>query len=405
MIPQPAGNPPFYFKLAMILFMLALICLLIYFGQDILVPFALSLLLAILLIPVNIFLEKRKLSRITAIIISMIISFLFIFGLLYFLSSQIMDFSEDIPNIKKRLTQLFANVQKWITSNLNLSIREQKQYIDSAKDSGTGVLGSTFLSLTSTLFVLTLLPIYTFLLLYYRDMLKTFLINVFKKEHREKVEDVLKESRVVVQSYMAGLMIEMGIVAVINWIGFMLIGIEYAIFLAVFAAVLNLIPYIGMLIAAIFCMLITLSTSPNPMDAVWTLAVLVLVQFFDNNIIMPKVVGSKVKINALMTILGVLIGAALCGIPGMFLSIPCIAILKVIFERVDDLKPWGMLLSDDITSNKPSRIFERVTMLNKKPPLSNYKNPIDQEDIQVNRESGGLPVEINTQAQGLKTDK
>jgi len=200
-------------------------------------------------------------------------------------------------------------------------------------------------------------------------MLKEFLISVFKIEHKEKVQEVLKESRVVVQSYMVGLMIEMGIVALINWIGFMIIGIEFAIFLAVFAAVLNLIPYIGMLIASVFCMLITLSTSTNPSDAIWILVVLIVVQFFDNNIIMPKVVGSKVKINALITILGVLIGAALCGISGMFLSIPCIAILKVIFERIDGLKPWGILLSDTITSNKPSRIFERVTILNMKPPL------------------------------------
>jgi predicted PurR-regulated permease PerM len=124
-----------------------------------------------------------------------------------------------------------------------------------------------------------------------------------------------------------------------------------------------------MLIASVFCMLITLTTSPNPMDAIWTLTVLWIVQFFDNNIIMPKVVGSKVKINSLITILGVFLGAILCGVPGMFLSIPGIAILKVIFERVEELKPWGMLLSDDITSNKPGRIYERVARLGRKPPL------------------------------------
>ncbi|MEP7257447.1 MAG: AI-2E family transporter [Flavitalea sp.] len=360
---------PFYFKLAMILLMLSLICVLLYFGQDIIIPFALSILIAVLLIPFNQFLERKKFPRVIAISVSLFISFLFIFGLLYFLSTQIMAFSDDIPNIKKTLTDLFSKLQKWISRNFNLSIREQAKYINNAKDSGTVVLGSTVISLTNTLFVLTLLPIYTFLILYYRDMLKQFIIDLFKKDHREKVQEVLKESRVVVQSYMAGLMIEMGIVALINWIGFMLIGIKYAIFLAVLAAVLNLIPYIGMLIASIFCALIALSASASPSDAIWTLVVLTIVQFIDNNIIMPKVVGSKVKINALITILGVLIGAALAGIPGMFLSIPGIAILKVIFERVEDLKPWGILLSDNITSNKPAKIFEKVTMMSRKPPL------------------------------------
>jgi predicted PurR-regulated permease PerM len=248
-------------------------------------------------------------------------------------------------------------------------MREQSQYIDTAKNSGSGILGDTFLSLTDVLLGLTLLPIYTFLILYYRNMLKKFILAVFKDGDREKVEDVLRESRGVVQNYMVGLMIEMGVVAVINFMGFAIIGIEYAVFLAVFAAIMNLIPYIGMLIASIFCCIVTLTTSDNLTDAIWTLLVLIIVQFIDNNIIMPRVVGSKVKINAMITILGVLIGGALCGISGMFLSIPGIAILKVIFERVDNLKPWGMLLSDDITSNQPGRIYSRVTRLRRKPPL------------------------------------
>jgi predicted PurR-regulated permease PerM len=248
-------------------------------------------------------------------------------------------------------------------------MREQSDYINTAKDSGSGILGDTFLSLTDILLGLTLLPIYTFLILYYRNMLKKFIVMVFKDGNREKVEEVLRESKGVVQNYMVGLLIEMGVVAVINFIGFAIIGIEYAVFLAVFAAIMNLIPYIGMLIASVFCCMITLTTSDNTTDALWTLLVLLIVQFFDNNLIMPRVVGSKVKINAMITILGVLIGGALCGISGMFLSIPGIAILKVIFERVDDLKPWGMLLSDDITSNQPGRIYSRVTRLRRKPPL------------------------------------
>lgn len=357
---------PFYFKLAMILLMLGLICLLLYYGQDIIIPFALSILLAIMLTPVNNFLEKKKIPRVWAISISLTISLLFIIGILYFLFTQIMSFSEDVPIIKKQLTDLFNKVQQWITEKFNLSRRDQAKYIDTAKDSGTSVLGSTFISLTNAILALTLLPIYTFLILYYRNMLKQFLIDIFQPLHHENVKEVIKESRIVVQSYMVGLMIEMGIVAAINYLGFLIIGIKYAVFLAVFAAILNLLPYVGMLIATVFCMLVALASSSNPADALWTFAVLTIVQFIDNNIIMPKVVGSKVKINALVTILGVLVGAALCGIPGMFLSIPAIAILKVIFDRIDELKPWGMLFGDDITSNKPSKIFEKANILRKK---------------------------------------
>jgi predicted PurR-regulated permease PerM len=158
---------------------------------------------------------------------------------------------------------------------------------------------------------------------------------------------------------MVGLLIEMGIIATINTVGFLLVGIKYAFFLGLLAAVLNLIPYIGMLIASIFCMLVTLTTTSDLMQVVWVAVVLIVVQFFDNNIIMPKIVSSRVKINALMTIFGVLVGEAIAGISGMFLSIPAIAILKVIFDRIDHLKPWGELLGDDITYTRKGRLLKR----------------------------------------------
>ena len=146
---------------------------------------------------------------------------------------------------------------------------------------------------------------------------------------------------------MVGLLLEMAIVTILNTAGFLIVGVQYAVFLGLLAAVLNLIPYIGMLIAAVLCMAVTLTTSENMSDIIWVGVILIVVQFFDNNFIMPYVVSSKVRVNALVSIIGVLIGGALAGLSGMFLSIPALAILKSIFERVDDLKPWGELLGDE----------------------------------------------------------
>jgi predicted PurR-regulated permease PerM len=204
------------------------------------------------------------------------------------------------------------------------------------------------------------MPIYTFLILYYRDMIRQFLVDLFKTDHRQKVFEVINESRVIVYNYMLGLSIEMAIITAINTIGFLIVGIKYALFLGLLSAVLNLIPYVGMLIASIFCMLVTLTSSQDLTDIIWVMVVLLVVQFFDNNIIMPKVVGSKVKINALITIFGVVIGGALCGLSGMFLSIPIIAILKVIFDRVDGLKPWGRILGDEVSYSHRLRLYRRL---------------------------------------------
>ncbi len=137
------------------------------------------------------------------------------------------------------------------------------------------------------------------------------------------------------------------------------------IFLAVLAAILNMIPYVGMLIASIICMIITLTSTNEISDVIWVAVILTIVQFIDNNFLMPYVVSSKVKINALISIIGVLVGGALAGISGMFLSIPGLAIMKSIFDRVDGLKPWGLILGDDSSLSRPT-IKQRIKKAVKK---------------------------------------
>lgn len=362
------ARTPFHQQLSFTLISLSIICYTIFIASDIIVPLAFAILLAILLLPITNFLERKKVPRALANIIGILIALLFIGSIIYFLSSQISGFMQDLPSIKQHLANHWITVQKWVSQKFHFTRMQQTKFMvnaaDKIKSSGTGILGDTVLSLTQAMFVLVLLPVYTFLILYYRGMIKKFFLSVFKDEHEERVLEVLKESRSIVQGYMIGLIIEMGIVAAINSAGFFILGIQYAIFLGVLAAILNMIPYIGMLIASIFCMLITLTSSTEITDIIGVLVILIVVQFIDNNIIMPKVVSSKVKINALITILGVLIGGALAGISGMFLSIPSIAILKVIFDRVDDLKSWGMILGDEVTGSRKSKLFMKMGFMN-----------------------------------------
>jgi predicted PurR-regulated permease PerM len=361
------GRAPFYQQLSLTLISLTIICYTIFIASDIIVPLAFSILLAILLLPITNFLERKRIPRALANMIAILIALLFIGGIVYFLSSQISGFMRDLPSIKQHLTNHWITVQHWVSQKFHFTSVQQTNFMvtaaDKIKNSGSGILGDTVISVTQAVMVLVLLPVYTFLVLYYRGMIKKFFFSVFKDEHEARVMEVLKESRSIVQGYMIGLIIEMGIVAAINSAGFLLLGIQYAVFLGVLAAILNMIPYIGMLIASILCMLITLTNSTDITDIVGVLVILIVVQFIDNNIIMPKVVSSKVKINALFTILGVLIGGALAGVSGMFLSIPAIAILKVIFDRVDDLKPWGMILGDEVTGSKKSKFFMKLAFM------------------------------------------
>jgi predicted PurR-regulated permease PerM len=275
-------------------------------------------------------------------------------AVVYFLSTQVMNFLDDAPALRERITQVSASFQKWLTTTLNISVPKQNQYlkdtVEGIKGEAPTIVGATFLSITEMISYLVLLPIYTFLILYYRATIKVFFIRVFKNGDEERVHEILSKSGTIAQQYITGLLIETTIVFTLNTIGFLILGIKYAIFLALLAALLNLIPYVGMLVANIMCMVITLVTSENISDVLWVGIILAAVQFIDNNFGMPLIVGNKVRINALVTIIGVLVGGALCGIPGMFLAIPALAVLKVIFDNVSDLQPWGLLLGDEVES-------------------------------------------------------
>src|ERR1035437_1805253 len=261
---------PYYIKLCYKVLLLLLICVIINATQAILIPLAFSILLALLLLPIVNFFDRRGIPSVLSIILSLLLTIAFIALIIYFLSTQIANFVDDIPSIRQHLEEHFIAAQGWVKGNLHISMTEQNEYLSNAEEklkaSSTGYLSTTFFSITSALLFLILLPIYTFLLLYYKDLIRRFLYGVFKETNTEKVSNVINESKLMVRNYMLGLLIEMGIVAVANSAGLMILGIQYAIFFGVLAAVLNVIPYIGIFTATLFTVLITLSTSNSTGD-------------------------------------------------------------------------------------------------------------------------------------------
>ena len=357
-------DAPFYQKLSFTLISLALICVALIYGKDIILPVLFSILLANILLPLTHYLTKRKFNKLLSIVLPLFLSIIVGAGILYFLSSQVINFVDDVPALKERVNEVSHSFQLWFKENTSMKIWKQNQYINDTvadlKENAPGIVGLTFVSLTGILTYIVLLPLYTFLILFYRTNIKTFLITVFKNGSEKRVTDVLTESTSVAQQYMTGLLIETTLVFTLNTIGFLILGIKYAVFLALFAALLNLIPYVGILVANILCMLITLISSTEMSNVLWVGVILAVVQFLDNNFGMPLIVGNKVRINALVTIIGVLVGGALCGIPGMFLAIPGLAVLKVIFDKVPELQPWGILLGDNSSQsgqNKSTKKF------------------------------------------------
>ena len=349
---------PFIQKLSFTLLALALLGLLVFLGKDILLPLLFSVLLSTLLLPVTAYLTRKGLHKVLAILLPVLLSFFFIAGVLYILSSQVVNFLDDIPSLKERVSEVSTGLQKWVNENTHITVRKQNQYIAQAsenlKEQVPQLVGMTFISLTGILSYLIFLPLYTFLILYHKNTIKTFLIGVFRNGSEQRVREVLTESTTIGQHYVFGLLIETSIVFALNTTGFLVLGIKYAIFLALLAALLNLVPYVGMIVANMLCMLVTLVSSDSLSDVIWVGVVLAVVQLFDNNIGMPMIVSNKVRINALVTIVGVLVGGALCGVPGMFLAIPAMAVCKVIFDKVPELNPWGVLFGDETADAAPA---------------------------------------------------
>jgi len=341
---------PFYQKLSFNLITLALLSLAIYYGKEIIVPVLFSILLANMLLPVTRFLEKKRFPKPIAILLPLLLSLIIGIAIIYFLSSQIMNFVDDLPALQKRLSEVGNTIQHWFKANTHITIQKQNQYLNEKvsdlKDIAPEVVGSTIISITGILSYLVLLPIYTFLILYYRSLIRGFLVSTFKNGSSENVNAILVESASMGQKYLSGLLIETVLVFALNTIGFFILGIKYVFFLALLAALLNLIPYVGMLIANVICMVVTLVSSSNTSDVFWVFIILALVQFWDNNFGMTLIVGNHVRINSLVTIIGVFVGGALAGVSGMFLAIPGLAVLKVIFDKVPELQAWGMLLGE-----------------------------------------------------------
>ena len=340
---------PFYAKFSLMLISLVIIFATIYLGQDVLVPLLLALLFAILLEPVAKFLNRRgRLPHVIAALLTIFLFVAFFAGIILFLSWQVSDVVKDFALIKKNLYLHIDNLQNLVYQHFNLNKQEQKKMLDDATEGSTKMVGTTLLSVTDALFNAILVPILTFLIILYKNHFIKFLCKLFSDEHKEKLREILSQIKGSIQSYIVGLMIQMVTVSTLTSIGYSIIGVKYAILLGVITGLLNLIPYIGILMAALLSMAATLSGTPDVTIIFGVIAVNIVVQFIDNNILVPLIVSSKVEMNALASIIGIIIGGSLAGFSGMFLAIPLLAICKVIFDRVDALEPWGYLLGDDL---------------------------------------------------------
>jgi AI-2 transport protein TqsA len=341
---------PFYARVALTLFAIALILLLMWFGKSLLVPLFFSFLVSILLHPLAIFFEKRRLPRRLASLVTLLIFMVLFLGLFYFFSHQVVRLSRDLPSLQAKVLEKWQDIQDWISDKYHITNTQQVAYMNK---SATGILNTamnsvatTFVGIAETLVLTIFFFIFTFFILQYRRLLMRFVVELFDEAHNDRVNVIVNRIRSLINSYVVGLLLEMSIVGIIIFTSLMIIGVKYALLISVMAAVLNIIPYLGIYFCMAIAMLITAAT--NSTGHVVAVGIVFLVTHFaDANVILPHVVGGKAKMNPFITILAVLIGHLVWGIPGMFLFIPLTAMIRLISEEIPGMKPLATLLGED----------------------------------------------------------
>ncbi len=339
---------PGYFKYFIILSSVVLTCYILILGKSILSPVLAAFMVALLLRPLSAHIEKFKVPRILSSILSILAVFVCLAVLSYFFSAQVSSITTDLNSIGARFNELIDRGYDLMKNTFGIGQAEQTQYL---KDSLNRFLQNSSSAFTQTIYATAdfftsffLFLITLFFFLYYRRFFVAFLYQWFRPQDHAAVGAIIHKIELVVRSYILGVSTVISIVAVLNSLGLVLLGIQHAVFFGVLAAVLIIIPYIGILIGSMLPILFALITKDSLWYPVGVAILLWGIQFLEGNFITPNIVGGKVSINPFAAIIALFFSGMIWGILGMILSIPMLAIIKIICDAVEPVRPFGFLL-------------------------------------------------------------
>lgn len=346
---------------------------LLFQGRGTIMPLLMAFFIAIVLMPLYRFFRRIRIPESLSIILCIVVMALVVVGIVAFLSFQVSLLVRDIPTIQQNVGLHLQSLSNWVNEKMHYSTQQQLDILNKQAQQVSGNVGAYLsgaaTSLSSVFIFIGLLPIYIFLMMFYKNTLLRFTFMWFPQSTHDRVASALREMQDILKYYILGLLIQITYLTVLVGGVLLLMGIKHAILIGIIFAILNLIPYLGALVGNIIAVLLTLTGSQELWQIVAVLGVIAGVQFLDNNILMPRIVGGKVKINALMSIIGIFVGGALAGISGMFLSLPIMAVLKIIFDKTDGMRQWGVLLGEDRPTMSPmnypaARLTNRITNTN-----------------------------------------
>ena len=339
----------------LILFLFFLIFSGLYFAKPFLVPLSIAGLLSMLFLPVCKFFEKKGINRVLASLFCVLIFVCVIAGIGALIGWQISDLAKDSTKIEKNITSFIDKAKSSLESSFGISQQKQQEVIQQQKKSGGSGVGSivkAIMSSTSGFLVNTLLVlVYLFLFLYFRRHLKDFILKLVPQTEKSNTKKIIDQSTSVAQKYLSGLSIMIVILWIMYGIGFSVAGVKNAFFFAILCGLLEIVPFVGNITGTALTIIASMATGGSLNVIIGILIVYGLVQFIQTYILEPLVVGEEISINPLFTIIGLVVGELVWGIPGMVVALPVLGMLKVIFDNIDPLKPYGFLIGSQKKEN------------------------------------------------------
>lgn len=333
-----------------VLFLLFMVFTGLYFTKPFLVPLTFAVILAMLFYPFCKWFEAKNVNRGFASLLSVLTFVVIITGIISLLIWQLTNMASEMSGMEEKLRQMMEKAELSVQQTFGVSKEKQEQFLQKQRQSGGGGLTtkiSAFFSYLSSFLVDSLLTlVYFFLLLFFRKHLRQFILKVVPVVHHDAADKIIFDSSKVARKYITGLGIMIVMLWVMYGIGFSIVGVKNAIFFAILCGILEIVPFIGNLTGT-FLTIIGSITQDGGNMVIGILVVYALVQFIQTYLIEPLVVGSEQNINPLFTIIILIVGELIWGIPGMVLALPLLGITKVICDNVEPLKPYGFLIGKE----------------------------------------------------------
>jgi predicted PurR-regulated permease PerM len=349
---RPYMNELSLSRSVLLLLLLFLIFAGLYYARPFLIPVAFAALFAMLLLPLAMWLEDKGLHRILSVLLSLMLLAAVFAGIVWLISWQVSDLAKDAHQIEQNLNKKIEEVRNYFSHSLGITRRQQDEFIhqQQATTGGgqlSGVLSRFLSGLGGFLTNLLLVIVYTFLFLYFKEHLKKFILLVVPRTQQDKAESTIHRCRLVAQKYITGLSMMIVSLWIMYGIGFTLVGVKNALFFAILCGLLEIVPFVGNLTGNLITVLMTIAQGGDMSMVIGIVVTYGVVQFLQTYLLEPLVVGAEVNIHPLFTIMGIVVGELLWGIPGMILAIPMLGIAKIICDNIEPLKPYGYLIGEE----------------------------------------------------------